>query len=651
MPNSITRISCRLAFYTTTLIMLQLSRWLAISSLFGLLVACGEPAPVGSCTAGETRECVCSTGSDGEAVCGNDGVYGECTCFGRGGPTPTPDVEPTDVGPAPDSGEADASEDVAADVTEDPTQDTTPDAEPDAEPDVGEPDAEPDAIEDTVPDAEPDAIEDTTPDAEPDADPDVPLTDVEPDALEDTAPDTEPDVRTDVPEDIGPFPACSAFRDPCDGPEDTTADFFCDETENRCLARCDFTTANATVSADCPANSYCLIELTGGEPDELNGACVPGDCVGSIFDPRGCEADETCLAVGHGASFCIPAGTAAVGEECDVSDLAEPPESDTCEPGLRCLFNSCVEPCRLGAGCAGTDTCVAVFDSTPSNRAGTCGTRCPDFGTCASGTCEPAFGRFGITNWICDERDVPRGAEGEPCVGAAELCEEGLTCLDIGTPAVPEPTCVVECEPGSDCAAGDICVNAAADGFGFCLDECSPYPRSSTGCAADDTCFPFVSDTTRAVEPEGYCSGDPGTVGAGGLCPNPGFLGGACEDFAVCLDLAEDGSGECLPLCDPFASGQCSSYPSFSTCSGVPPLVGELAFSFCTDAQPGSIGGFCFEEGFPCSADGSLCLDMTGFGAECLQVCRVGFPDCDSGTCRTDGLNPDVVPPYMGLCR
>ncbi|MFT6400596.1 MAG: hypothetical protein ACJAYU_005374 [Bradymonadia bacterium] len=537
------------------------------------------------------------------------------------------------MGPEPgDTAEADVEVDVDAD------------SDPDAAPDAPEPDAEPDVpLADVEPDAEAD-VED-------DAAPDVPVPDTAPDAEPDATPDVEPDATPDVPADVGPFPACAAFRDSCDGPEDTTVEFFCDEEESRCLARCDFASANETDSADCPSNSFCLIELTGGAPEELNGACVSGDCTGSIFDPRGCAADETCLAVGNGASFCIPAGTAGVGEVCGVSELEEPPDSDICDPGLRCLFSSCVEPCRLGAGCDGADTCVAVFDSTPVNSSGMCGTHCPDFGTCTTGVCEPAFGRFGITDWICDENDAPRGDEGDPCAGAAELCEEDLTCFDIGTPALPEPTCVEECVPGSSCDGGDICVSSAADGFGFCLDECSPYPRSSGGCAADETCYPFVTDTSRAVAPSGYCSGDPGTVGPGGLCPNPGFLGGDCEDFAACLDLAEDGSGECLPLCDPFVRGQCSSFPSFSTCSGVPPLIGQLAFSFCTDAQPGSIGGFCFEEGFPCSADGSLCLDMTGFGAECLQVCRVGFSDCDSGTCQTGGLNPDVVPPYMGLCQ
>ena len=600
--------------------------------------ACSGSESDEPCTDGATQSCTCPTGAAGEQIC-TAGGFGECECFGRGGGVePVPDAAP-DAGrdvPEPDAGDPDVTEpDSGLDADRDsgPT-DTRPDAEPDTEPD-----AEPDA----TPDAEPDAIEDAVPDVVPDASADADV---------DVVPDL-PDAEPDIPPEPGPLPACTAHGGSCDDPGDTTEDFFCDWGEETCVARCDLASADRTGSEDCPVGSYCLIELTGGDPGELTGACAIGDCTGSVFDPRGCDSDQTCLAVGNGASYCIDAGDVAEGEECGVSPLDDPPASDRCEPGLLCLLHECVEPCRIGAGCDGAETCVGVFDTTPLNRAGACATVCPDFGTCATGICEPVFGRSGINAWICDDTPGLRGGDGEECVGPRELCEEGLVCLNLATEDDPELQCVRECLPpeAADCSFGDTCVPAGAPGYGFCLDQCDPYPRSSAGCGVDETCFPFVATRASAVTPDGYCGPDLGTVGPGGVCTDDGFLGGDCEDFAVCLDLADDGTSECLPLCDPFASGECSGFPTFSTCSGIPPLVGELAFSFCVDAQPGSVGGFCLEEGFPCSADGTVCLDMDGFGAECLAVCRVGFSDCRSGSCRTDGLSPEVVPPYMGLCR
>ncbi|MFT6398206.1 MAG: hypothetical protein ACJAYU_002962 [Bradymonadia bacterium] len=201
--------------------------------------------------------------------------------------------------------------------------------------------------------------------------------------------------------------------------------------------------------------------------------------------------------------------------------------------------------------------------------------------------------------------------------------------------------------------ADSVCTPSAVDGFGFCQEACSPFPRrvGEYGCEdSSNTCLPFVARDDRPVVPDGYCLEDEGDVGPGGTCTNPGFLGGDCEDFAVCLE--NEGSDQCLPLCEPFGDSPCAAYDDFSTCSGIPPLVGQLNFSFCVDAQAGNVGDRCTEEGIPCAADHSICLDM-GSGPECLGICRAGFDDCGpfEQQCNTGDLNPDVVPTYMGLCR
>ena len=248
-----------------------------------------------------------------------------------------------------------------------------------------------------------------------------------------------------------------------------------------------------------------------------------------------------------------------------------------------------------------------------------------------------ADGESGVT-FFGSEDDFDSPAEGE---GATRIVHAAA-----GAGAVQVTA------PGE---ADVVCTPSAVDGFGFCQEACVPYPRrvGDYGCEDEtNTCLPFVARDDRPVEPQGFCSDDEGTEGPGGSCSNDGFLGGDCQDFAVCLDLDDTGNAECLPLCEPFSVGACSEFPDFSTCSGIPPLVGQLNFSFCIDAQPGNIGDRCTENGLACAADSSICLDM-GSGPTCLGVCRAGFNDCDEfgQTCNTGDLNPDVVPSYMGLCR
>ncbi len=250
---------------------------------------------------------------------------------------------------------------------------------------------------------------------------------------------------------------------------------------------------------------------------------------------------------------------------------------------------------------------------------------------------------------------VAGSAEGdEPTLTAFDLAddfespEEGEGATRVVHAVVDGPAVTVN-EPG---AADVVCTPSRVDGFGFCQEACEPYPRREDyGCDDDGTtCLPFVQRDDRPVLPLGFCSEDEGSAEAGEACANDGFLGGDCLDFAVCLDLDDTGAATCLPLCEPFSIDACGD---FGTCSGIPPLVGQLNFSFCLpDAQAGQIGDRCTEAGLPCAADNSICLDL-GSGMACMAVCREGFDDCAAfdQTCNTGGLNPDVVPTYMGLCR
>jgi hypothetical protein len=257
-----------------------------------------------------------------------------------------------------------------------------------------------------------------------------------------------------------------------------------------------------------------------------------------------------------------------------------------------------------------------------------------------SATADPA-----TLTWFAIADELPELGDGE---GAARVIHgaEPVAGVTVNLPGVSE----------------NICAPSALDGFGFCNESCEPYPRTGgggyAGCDDDtNTCLPITQRDDVPVEPVGICSDDEGTAAAGESCGNPGFLGGDCADFAVCLSDTQDApTGNCQALCEPFSdvADQCGD----GTCSSVPPLLGQLNFSFCLDAED-VVEGEAFERcaeddiGFPCAQDGTLCIDL-GSGGQCYPICREGFDDCggfEGRTCRTGQLNPDVVPGFMGLCQ
>ena len=197
-----------------------------------------------------------------------------------------------------------------------------------------------------------------------------------------------------------------------------------------------------------------------------------------------------------------------------------------------------------------------------------------------------------------------------------------------------------------------VCVPGSEAEYGTCRESCDPYPRAagSYGCDEDtDTCVPFDQRRDRAIEPLGYCNVDEGSAGPWESCSNTGFFGQDCQDYAACLDRT--GSSLCHPLCEPYGEQGCAED---ETCDGDQVIRGRLSRSWCLrDVQPGSHNDRCLDEGLPCAEDLTLCLDLDGEGPRCRRVCRAGYDDCaglEQTTCDVGGLNPNVVPPYMGFC-
>ncbi len=306
---------------------------------------------------------------------------------------------------------------------------------------------------------------------------------------------------------------CRRHLQECSGDGSTNDQFVCDTSIGLCVQRCNEGEAESSQGANCPLGSYCFGLTSGAVEDpvtgtELDGICFPGDCDGSIFDDDACEGVEaniepglictsatcTCQPVANGASFCLQAGTADVGDPCGQDNSNNPPASDTCAAGLLCILGECVEPCDLrggdtacdgsaGSSCADADNCSCeqVIDTTPRNQPGVCAASCNPFSAdeCPDGqSCVPQWGRFGVNSWICSDEPAEPIAAGEQCDVDGSLfgqCVEGSICVPEtqGGPA----TCTPLCDPtGEEEGALASC---GGDAIGEILIDATAYTEAS----------------------------------------------------------------------------------------------------------------------------------------------------------------------------
>lgn len=271
-----------------------------------------------------------------------------------------------------------------------------------------------------------------------------------------------------------PSETCNRHGDPCESAAATTPNFICDTGLNLCLARC-----LSDDLATCPTGAYCV--EANDQTDDFDGACLPGDCTvtdGNHLCDDGSGPDTgTCQGWGNGASFCIPGGTVALGDEC-VWIAQDYNPAEMCEPGLFCFNSECVEPCPYdpadtSAGCDDPETCVPVFEHSGTNRPGVCGTECE--------------------MWSADEC-----AEGERCeisftpvngFMSAAICVDYMT--DDGGAVIDIVELGEECDAdGSDgydnqCGEGAYCIEyAIEDGTGRCERVCDSALESDAALAS-----------------------------------------------------------------------------------------------------------------------------------------------------------------------
>jgi hypothetical protein len=449
------------------------------------------------------------------------------------------------------------------------------------------------------------------------------------------------------------FAVCDAHEAPCSILEQSTPNFVCDVERGMCLSTCAYAS-----DSSCPAGSACRPPESISAPERAAfGVCLPGDCATTISDEL-CDPGQTCRLDGtRSASFCEDAGSAAVGETCDL-DVGSPDRvsSDVCGPGLLCFRNRCIEPCDVRSGgasiCVEPLTCAPVLPMGERNAPGLCATLCDDFSSGRCGDtemCAPNFGQPGaiIASVCADASDVAAiGDVCEPAIG----CEEGTVCTDELDEAF---VCRAICDFSggsartfSNCDDATTCVSAGTGVLGYCADSCAPFPRSAE-CGPSRSCQP-TRTSTRGYSPDsGVCIRDRGFVGEDLECD-----GDVCADLAVCRGETRSSSeGTCHKLCDPFATE--SDCPDTQNCAFFPGLTSRgSALAICVDVfDHAAATEFCeVPDALAGCGAGGGCLEG-GDGAECMQPCRIDGDDCSTELACTSVFSWSGQPAGVGVCR
>jgi len=252
------------------------------------------------------------------------------------------------------------------------------------------------------------------------------------------------------------------------------------------------------------------------------GVCVPSTCGSEQPCPEGydCTASGCKLSVATACTGNLCVGGCLDSQACnDVSDC-------TCQPGRKCQFGACADPCEgvscgQGAVCA-SGACVGgscYFTGCPAGQLclqGACqadpcsGVDCPSGTFCRQGDCVQActfvacqVGQKCGIDGFC----VPDSCAGKSC-GAGKRCTDGA--------------CVDDPCAGTGCGSGQVCQP------GTCQD-CSTGTCVDTACAVcvDDPCTGVTCPAGACVAGQCYPLGNPGGVGTVGQA-NPGTGGCGC---------------------------------------------------------------------------------------------------------------------------
>ncbi len=338
--------------------------------------------------------------------------------------------------------------------------------------------------------------------------------------------------------------------------------------------------ACATLSVGPCSNVEALAYGTRAEQLQSN-ACV-GVLTGTLGLGDECHPDSTNYADECAEGYCAPTACpstcqafAEADENCDaVSSFCDPTQSFCNVEGKCQAFVAPGEPCPNRDECAPSDVCHTIDDetavcTTPTALGQSCGPNdvCAEGGVCLDGVCvaEVALGEPCASSRNCPAGSFCNGTCRElvelngDCT--SDLCDAGLTCVDMVCLAQGRVGDECPCEEGLWCDETQTC-----RGAGALDDDCSL--SSANSCQVPLFCHPQTlhctepapeNDSCSVLAPSDSCQSglhcvciqncaSPAT--ARGVCEPRGDLGSECAAFhdcasGVCSEL------ECVadPLC------------------------------------------------------------------------------------------------------
>jgi hypothetical protein len=258
----------------------------------------------------------------------------------------------------------------------------------------------------------------------------------------------------------------------------------------------------------------------------------------------------------------------------------------TCDDGIACTRDRCVEPTTAG----GSASCEYIGDDAlcpagqSCNRTSGCSTTCSESPcrlTAPQCGCSSGLGCF-LSGTVRTCAMPGSGVEGASCT-TFNSCQAGLLCLNVSRSTTAVNQCGRFCATDADCrGAGSVCAYTLDDGTGgsipgvrVCSRSCNPL--TSTGCVAGASCQIFEETGTGR-----YFTDCTAPVGAGGQNA-PCTTNEQCQRGFACVGTP----GTCLRYCNEpntIGGGGCSLTQA---CYGftTPLRVGTTEYGVC-DAFP-----------------------------------------------------------------
>ncbi len=296
-----------------------------------------------------------------------------------------------------------------------------------------------------------------------------------------------------------------------------------------------------------------------------------------------------------------------------------------------------------------------------------------DGGAGDGGAGDGGGGDGGVGDGGIGDGGVGDGGVGDGGIGDGGIGDGGIGDGGIGDGGIGDGNGSGNCESAGDTCdpaeleqPGFLCVEGG-DGAGYCLPRCdrSGYADScdpgsycwSVDGASTAACFPSMcnthadcgSDTCVQLDNSyGSCL-EAGPLGPGASCVTGG-TNPRCQQGYFC-SAPTGQTGECAPVCDPFASSPCAD-PINEACtvrwrrSGVCTTYPHLADTLTIYEECSSAGDWC--------TDAVQCMNVGSQGSFCMPYCRPGTNDCAGISLGGDPTICDnywfMGEPAVGIC-